>query len=149
MTMIDVVFVQASTRVLRNKPPARHILLWQHANTRSLCDSDSEFSASSIDNNSSNSDIKSKRCDSSGVSTLKSDGFAYSNPKIQATLLNNQFSSALTAEDQLHLSSMDGEPYPKMHNFTITGEGVEKLIPNWIHTFFRLPNQTILYHLGF
>ena len=75
--------------------------------------------------------IKSKRCDSSRVSPLKStDGLAYSDPKIKATLLNNQFSGAFTAEDHSHLPSMDGEPFPAMHSFTITCEGVKKLLSN-------------------
>ena len=69
--------------------------------------------------------IKSKRCESSGVSPLKStDGLAYNDPKIKATRLNNKFSGAFTAEDHSHLPSMDGEPFPAMHSFTITCEGV-------------------------
>ncbi|MCG8035359.1 MAG: hypothetical protein JAZ03_24705 [Candidatus Thiodiazotropha taylori] len=225
----DVVFVQASTRVPRNKPPSRRIFLWKHAKTENLRDKISEFSKSFTDNNSPNSDInrlwdtfrnfcseaisenvpskmsstrfsqpwitrsakklsrrkkrafrrakrsgktedaerykrlqkdvkhecrkayntyvsdtvsndknskklysfiKTTRCDSSGVSPLKSDGIAYSDPKIKANLLNNQFSSSFTAEDHSHLPSMDGDPYPEMPNFTITREGVKKLLQN-------------------
>ena len=50
-------------------------------------------------------------------------------PKIKATLVNNQFSSAFAA-DHSHLPSMCGEPFSTMHSFTITGEGVKKLLSN-------------------
>ena len=74
--------------------------------------------------------IKAKRCDSSGVSPLKSDGVTHSDPKIKATLLNNQFSGAFTAEDHSHLPSMDGDPFPEMKSFSISKEGVKKLLIN-------------------
>ena len=61
---------------------------------------------------------------------LKTNDIAYSDPKIKATLLNNQFSSAFTAEYHLCLQSMDRDPYPKMQKFTITGDGVKKLLLN-------------------
>ena len=61
---------------------------------------------------------------------LKTNDIAYSDPKIKATLLNNQFSSAFTAEYHLCLQSMDHNPYPKMQKFTITGDGVKKLLLN-------------------
>ena len=225
-----MVFVQAGTKVPRNKPPSRQILLWKYVNSESLRESICEFSQTFVENNTANMDInqlwdnfknfcsqtisenvpskmsssrfslpwitrkakrlsrrkkrafrrarrfgkpedskcyrrlqkdvrfecrkaynsyvrdtvssdknpkklcsfiKSKRCDSSGVSPLKStDGLAYSDPKIKATLLNNQFNGAFTAEDHSHLPSMDGELFPAMHSFTITCEGVKKLLSN-------------------
>ena len=48
---------------------------------------------------------------------------------IKAILLNNQFSSAFTAEDHSYLPSMDGDPFPEMQSFTIT-RGVKELLSN-------------------
>ena len=39
--------------------------------------------------------IKGKRCDSSGIAPLKKNGIAHSDPKIKATILNEQFCSVL------------------------------------------------------
>ena len=53
----DVVFVQASTRVPRNKPPQRRILLWKQADVDSLHNSIHEFSDTFIGSNTTSTDI--------------------------------------------------------------------------------------------
>ena len=74
--------------------------------------------------------INSKRCDSSGVSPLKKDGIAYSDPPTKATILNEQFSSIFTREDLSSMPSMSGNPSPQMNSFTINCNGVLKLLLN-------------------
>ena len=74
--------------------------------------------------------VKSKRCDSSGVSALKSDGVAHSDPHLKASLLNRQFCSVFTKEDTTDLPTMKGNPFPDMHHFNIGLEGVTKLLRN-------------------
>ena len=46
--------------------------------------------------------IKSKRTQSCGVAPLQRDGIAYSDARMKATILNNQFTSVFTTEDPLH-----------------------------------------------
>ncbi|MCG7874753.1 MAG: hypothetical protein JAY78_00305 [Candidatus Thiodiazotropha taylori] len=72
--------------------------------------------------------IKEKRCDSSGVSPLKKDGIAYSDPKVKATVLNEQFSSVFTEETSTDLPTMGESQYPDVHTFTIDQAGVQKLM---------------------
>ena len=55
---------------------------------------------------------------------------AHSDPKMKATLLNNQFSSVFTEKYLSRLPSMDGEPFPDMHGFSVTTEGVRELLLN-------------------
>ena len=74
--------------------------------------------------------VKSKRCDSSGVSALKSDGVAHSDPHLKASLLNRQFCSVFTTEDTTDLPTMKGNPFPDMHSFSIGLAGVTKLLRN-------------------
>ena len=72
--------------------------------------------------------IKAKRCDSSGVAPLKSEGITYNDPKTKATLLNKQFCSVFTEKETSQLPSMDGDPYPDVHHFSVGQEGVQKLL---------------------
>lgn len=72
--------------------------------------------------------IKGRRCDSSGVSSLRSNGVSFSDPKTKATLLNNQFCSVFTEEASSNMPTMDSEPSPSMHQFSINEEGVVKLL---------------------
>ncbi|MCG8078128.1 MAG: reverse transcriptase family protein, partial [Candidatus Thiodiazotropha taylori] len=72
--------------------------------------------------------VKGKRCDSSGVSPLKSGGLTHSDPATKATILNSQFSSVFTQEDTTNIPSLGNSPYPAMHNFSIGIEGVRKLL---------------------
>ena len=50
--------------------------------------------------------IKGKKCESSGIAPLKKDGIAHSDPRIKATILNNQFSSVFSEENPTNLPSM-------------------------------------------
>jgi hypothetical protein len=72
--------------------------------------------------------ISSKRCESSGVSVIKDNGVGHSDPKVKAKILNNQFSSVFTREDLTNTPTMDSYPYPSMDPFTVTVNGVTKLL---------------------
>ena len=50
--------------------------------------------------------MKGKKCDSSGISPLRKDGIAHSDPRTKATILNEQFSSVFTEE-----TSADMQPW--------------------------------------
>ena len=72
--------------------------------------------------------IKGKKCDKSGISPLRNDGVAYSDPQLKATILNDQFVSSFTEEDTYSLPSLGPSPYPIVPEFTIDLEGVTKLL---------------------
>ena len=72
--------------------------------------------------------IKGKRCDSSGIAPLKKNGMAHSDPKIKATILNEQFCSVFTEDSSTNLPSMGDSPFPDMHDFNVNEEGVRKLL---------------------
>ena len=72
--------------------------------------------------------IKGKKCESSGIAPLKKDGIAHSDPRIKATILNNQFSSVFSEENPTNLPSMGKSLFPDMHTFTVDKEGVRKLL---------------------
>ena len=56
---------------------------------------------------------------------------------IKATPLNNQFSSALTAEDHSLFPNMDGNPFPEMQSFTI----VKKVLSSILRLISSLTNN--------
>ena len=73
--------------------------------------------------------IKSKRTNSCGVAPLKRDGIAYSDARMKANILNNQFTSVFTSEDPLPpLPDLGPSPHPAASDITITQEGVQKLL---------------------
>ena len=73
--------------------------------------------------------IKSKRTDSCGVAPLKRDGIAYSDARMKANIMNNQFTSVFTSEDPLQpLPDLGPSPHPAVSDITITQEGVHKLL---------------------
>ena len=73
--------------------------------------------------------IKSKRTDSCDVAPLKRDGIAYSDARMKANILNNQFTSVFTSEDPLQpLPYLGPIPHPAVSGITITQEGVQKLL---------------------
>jgi len=74
--------------------------------------------------------IKGKRCDSSGVSPLKSNGVTHADAATKAAILNNQFSSVFTVEDKTTIPSPGDSPHPDIHHFDIGEEGVRKLLAN-------------------
>ena len=73
--------------------------------------------------------INSKKCDSSGVSPLKSsDGITYTEGMAKANILNKQFSSVFTNEDTTNIPEKGHCPYPSMTNIVISPAGVKKLL---------------------
>jgi hypothetical protein len=72
---------------------------------------------------------KSKRTDSCGVAPLKRYGIAYSDARMKANILNNQFTSVFTSEDPLQpLPDLDPSTHPALSDITITQEGIQKLL---------------------
>ena len=72
--------------------------------------------------------IKSKRCDSSGISPLKHNGITHINPKAKANILNQQFVSVFSDTDSSDLPDMGPSPHPDLHELDIQQEGVRKLM---------------------
>ena len=55
-------------------------------------------------------------------------GISHSDLKAKSTILIEQFGSVFTKEDLETMPSMSGTPFPKMEPFTITNNGVLKLL---------------------
>ena len=74
--------------------------------------------------------IKSKKCDNSGVSPLKAgNGVTYSDSMTKAYILNEQFSSVFNKnEDKTTIKNKGSSPFPSMDPFTVSTEGVQKLL---------------------
>ena len=68
--------------------------------------------------------IKAKKCDSSGISPLRRDRVAHSDPQVKANILNDQFASAFTEEDTSSLPSLGPSPFPDVPAFEIGKAGV-------------------------
>ncbi|VDI42580.1 Hypothetical predicted protein [Mytilus galloprovincialis] len=76
--------------------------------------------------------IKSKKCESVGVSPLKdTDGLTYSESEKKANILNDQFSSVFnTSEDIKTIPNKGKSPHPTMNRIHVTENGVQKLLSN-------------------
>ena len=62
---------------------------------------------------------------------IKNNGILYHDSKTKAELLNHQFKSVFTMDDDTdHLPTMSHPKYPNIENITISIEGVEKLLDN-------------------
>ena len=62
---------------------------------------------------------------------MKNNGILYHDSKTKAELLNDQFNSIFTMDDDTdHLPTMSNPKYPNVENITISIEGVEKLLDN-------------------
>ena len=72
--------------------------------------------------------LNGKKCESTGIVPLKKDGIAHNDPRIKATILNNQFSGVFSEENSINLPSMGKSLFPDMHTFTVDKEGVRKLL---------------------
>ena len=72
--------------------------------------------------------IKAKKCDSSGISPLRREGVAHSDPQVKANILNNQFAGAFTEEDTSFLPSLGPSPFPDVPAFEIGTAGLKKLL---------------------
>ena len=73
--------------------------------------------------------IKSLRKDTTGVSPLKDNGRLFNTARDKADILSRQYQSVYTKEDQdSPVPDPEGTPYPRMEDFSVTEEGVEKLL---------------------
>ena len=70
--------------------------------------------------------IKARRNDNIGVAAIKNNGILHHDSKTKAELLNHQFKSVFTMDDDTdHLPTMSHPKYPNIENITISIEGVE------------------------
>ena len=75
--------------------------------------------------------VKARRNDNIGVAAIKNNGILYHDSKTKAELLNHQFRSVFTMDDDTdHLPTMSHPKYPNIENITICFEGVENLLDN-------------------
>ena len=72
--------------------------------------------------------IKSLRKDNSGVAPLKDRGKMHADPLDKSNILNRQYDSVYTWEDDGDSPCLYGQPYPSMPDIKVTKEGVEKLL---------------------
>lgn len=72
--------------------------------------------------------IKSLRRDNSGIALLKEHGRLHDDPKQVADILNQQYESTRSKEDQEDLPIPDDTPYPSMADINATKEGVLRLL---------------------
>ena len=91
--------------------------------------------------------IKSKRCESVGVSPLKQNGITHINAKAKANILNNQFGSVFTKENNEALPDLGPSPYPELPDLEIHSGGVERLLkeldPNKAHGPDNIPSRLL------
>ena len=74
--------------------------------------------------------VKSKRCDQMGVLPLKEGGFLHTDPKTKANILNRQFTSVFSADDNSPLPDLGPSLHPTMNDITVNQNGVIKLLRN-------------------
>ena len=72
--------------------------------------------------------IKSPKKDNSGIASVKDRGKMHADPVDKANILNHQYESVYTREDEGDIPCIDGQPYPPMPDITVTKEGMEKLL---------------------
>ena len=72
--------------------------------------------------------VKTMRCDHLGVAPLKEGNILHCDPKQKARILNKQFSSVFTSDDDNTLPDLGPSPYPTMPDISISQAGVEKLM---------------------
>ena len=87
--------------------------------------------------------IKSKRTDSCVIAPLKRDGIAYSDARMKANILNNQFTSVFISRDHSQpLPDLGPSPHPAVSDITITQEGVQIFYVSSIHTKPPVPTKS-------
>ena len=78
--------------------------------------------------------IKSLRKDNSGVAPLKENGKMHADPLDKSNILNRQYESIYTQEDETNIPQPEGCPYPQMPDIEIGRDGVlkplKKIKPN-------------------
>ena len=72
--------------------------------------------------------IKSLRKDNSGVAPLKENGKMHADPLDKSNILNRQYESTFTQEDETNIPQPEGCPYPPMPDIEIGRDGVLKLL---------------------
>ena len=69
------------------------------------------------------------RKDTTGVSPLKDNGRLFNTARDKADILSRQYQSVYTKEDQdSPVPDQEGTLYSRMEDFSVTEEGVEKLL---------------------
>jgi hypothetical protein len=74
--------------------------------------------------------IKTLRRDNTGVAPLKHEGKLHSFAKDKADILNQQYQSVFTKEDDHSIPTPSGTPFPAMDDITVNEAGVCKLLRN-------------------
>ena len=74
--------------------------------------------------------VKDKKCDSSGVASLKKDGIPHSDASTKSEILNGQFSSAFTIIDTSSFPDLGTRDYPDAPEIRVHPNGVRKLLKN-------------------
>ena len=72
--------------------------------------------------------IKSMKKEASGVSPLISEGHLVSDPATKANVLNRQYQSVFTTEDNSTIPDKGPSPHTTMPDINICNRGVEKLL---------------------
>ena len=72
--------------------------------------------------------VKSLRCDQLGVSPLKDGDILHSDPKMKAEILNRQFVSVFTAENNTTLPTMSNRTTQTVESIHVSPNGVAKLL---------------------
>ena len=71
--------------------------------------------------------INARHSDNIGVAAIKNNGILYHDSETKAVLLNHQFKSVFTMNDDAdHLQTMSHPKYPNIENMTIGIEEVNK-----------------------
>ena len=91
--------------------------------------------------------MKAQRQEQCSVSPLKQGGQLISNSKGEAEILNDQFCSVFSSEDQDQLPEIPGDPAPSIPNLDISLDGVTKLLTNLNSSKAvgpeKIPNQVL------
>ena len=72
--------------------------------------------------------IRSRRKDTVNISTLKVEGILFSNDKIKADIVNNQYSFVFTREDTSSMPTPGTNPFPDIESVNISQAGIVKLL---------------------
>ncbi len=74
--------------------------------------------------------VKVQKQDNVGVTPMKVDGYLHTDSKDRANILNEQFKSVFTKNNQTITPRFIGPRFPPIQHLTITVKGVEKLLSN-------------------
>ena len=72
--------------------------------------------------------IKGKCKEQIGINTIQFEGKTYTQSTAKANILNKQFASVYTKEDQSSIPSLHGESFPDIGTLHIESNGYEKLL---------------------